>query len=79
MSSRTFEQVTIRDLVRLPSSRNGNPRYVIVGEDHRQFTTAPDSGFAYELPNHIGTAMILWLNSRGHVVSGTVNHLGGAS
>lgn len=38
---------------RLPSSRNGNPRYLLMIGD-RVFRTGVDSGFAYVVPNYVG-------------------------
>lgn len=40
-------------LSRLPSSRNGNPRY-LARIDGYTFRTAPDSSIAYSLPNWDG-------------------------
>ena len=40
-------------LKRLPSSTNGNPRYML-RIDNVVFVTAPDSGLAYRIPNFDG-------------------------
>ena len=41
----------ISDLERMPSSKNGNPRYrVVVGGE--MFVTQPDSSLAYSITNY---------------------------
>ena len=46
----------LRVLKRLPSSTNGNPRYML-RIDSVMFVTAPDSGLAYRITNFDGKSV----------------------
>ena len=53
---------TIENLTRLPSSRNGNPRYsAYCGGVH--FVTAVDSMYGYSLPNYVGKQVEILVGS----------------
>lgn len=54
MNNRTHHIGTLRILDRLPSSKYGNPRYLLEVDGY-VCRTAPDSSLAYSLPNHDGT------------------------
>jgi hypothetical protein len=43
----------LESLKRLPTSRNGNPRYMVC-IDGVFARTSPDSSLAYKLPNYVG-------------------------
>lgn len=47
-------RVTIESIERLPSSRNGNPRYLVHTADGEVYRTNPDSALAYDLPGDVG-------------------------
>ena len=49
----TTHEGTLEILCRLPSSSNGNPRYLL-RVDGRTCRTMVDSGLAYGVPNHDG-------------------------
>ena len=60
MKSRTQHTGKLEILERLPSSRNGNPRYLIK-VDGWTCRTAPDASIAYKITNYDGkmvTAML---------------------
>lgn len=40
-----------RTTVRMPSSKNGNPRFMVSFDDQSAFPTAPDAGCAYRVEN----------------------------
>ena len=47
---------------RLPSSRNGNPRYRC-SVDGYTFTTTPDSSYSYSITNHDGKLVTVELGT----------------
>lgn len=59
----------IGDLVRMPSSHYGNPRFRVFFEDGSNAPTQPDSMIAYgaENPEWRGVDLEVHYNGRGHV------------
>ena len=58
---------TLENVMRLPNSYNGNPRYLVCIDSRNDFggntfyanlKTKVDSGFAYELPNLFGKEVV---------------------
>ena len=64
-----FQDATISDVERIPSSQNGNPRYRIL-TDVGVFTTKTDAGVAYAIsPTALqGRFVTLRLDARGQVI-----------
>jgi len=54
---------------RMPSSRNGNPRFRVTFTDGTSAPTMPDTMWAYGAanPEHIGVELEVHYNGRGHI------------
>ena len=72
MKSITVHTGKLQILQRLPSSINGNPRYLAM-VDGWVFRTQVDSSYAYSLPNHDGDLVEVELGS--HYGKTTLNAL----
>lgn len=60
---------TIAALERMPSSANGNPRYLVKFTDGDSAPLEPDSSIGYSIPNpeFKGVSVVFTLNGRGHI------------
>jgi len=77
MAKTTTIEVTIFNVKRAASSRNGNPRFEF-NTSHGKFKTAPDTSAAYEVENYfiVGTVLdtesTLIIDGRRNIIDWTV-------
>ena len=66
MKNITTHRETLISIRRLPSSRNGNPRYeLFIGSPTSGFhcCTAVDSSLAYKVPNYLGKRVVVTIGT----------------
>jgi hypothetical protein len=74
MKNVTRHQGILKVIERLPSSFNGNPRYLL-SIDGFTCKTAVDSGYGYSVTNHDGKEVIAYIGT--HYGSATLDSLKG--